>query len=135
LVTDRFERLAPGARLLGGSQWLTVVESRRQQQRWLVRFEGVADRTAAEKLTNTILHAEPLPDDVDDEDALWVHELIGSRVVDGQGIERGTCVAVIDNPAHDILELDTGALIPVTFVISCDDGITTIDPPDGLFDL
>lgn len=133
LITDRVERVAPGARLLSGSQWLTVVESRQQQQRWLVRFEDVVDRTSAEKLTNSILLAEPLPD-VDD-DALWVHELIGARVVDREGIERGTCVAVIDNPAHDIVELDTGALIPVIFVVSCSDGVAIIDPPEGLFDL
>jgi 16S rRNA processing protein RimM len=132
LITDRIERVAAGARLLAGSQWLTVVESRQQQQRWLVRFEGVDDRTAAEKLTNSILLAEPL---ADDSDALWVHDLIGSKVVDQQGVERGTCVGVIDNPAHDILELDTGALIPVIFVLDCQNGITTIDPPEGLFDL
>ena len=139
LITDRVERLAPGARLLAGSHWLTVVDSREQQQlKWLVRFEGVDVRTAAEKLTNSTLLAEPLPDfgeDDDGDDALWVHELIGSRVVDPQGIVRGTCVAVIDNPAHDILELDSGALVPVTFVVSCRAGITTVDPPDGLFDL
>jgi 16S rRNA processing protein RimM len=132
LITDRLERVAAGARLLAGRQWLTVVESRQQQQRWLVRFEGVGDRAGAEKLTNSILFAEPLEDDTD---ALWVHDLIGSKVVDQQGIERGTCVTVIDNPAHDILELDTGALIPVIFVVDCHDGITTIDPPEGLFDL
>ena len=133
LITDRVERLAPGARLLAGSQWLTVSESRPQQQRWLVHFEGVDDRTMAEKLTNSILLAEPLVDDRDD--ALWVHELIGSRVVDRQGVDRGTCVAVLDNPAHDIIELDTGALVPVTFVLTCSGGVTTIDPPEGLFDL
>ena len=139
LITDRVERLAPGARLLAGSSWLTVVESReQQQQKWLVRFEGVDDRTAAGKLTNSTLLAEPLPDaggDGGDADALWVHELIGSRVVDNLGVERGNCIAVIDNPAHDILELDSGALIPVTFVVSCIGGITTVDPPAGLFDL
>ncbi len=133
LITDRVERLAAGARLLAGSQWLTVSESRPQQQRWLVHFEGVDDRTAAEKLTNSTLLAEPIVDDRDD--ALWVHELIGSRVVDRQGVDRGTCVAVLDNPAHDILELDNGALIPVTFVVTCSGGVTTIDPPEGLFDL
>jgi 16S rRNA processing protein RimM len=137
LITDRVERVAPGARLLAGSKWLTVVEAReQQQQKWLVRFDGVDDRSAAEKLTNSILLAEPLPDVGDDDvDALWVHELIGSRVIDQQGVERGTCVAVIDNPAHDILELDSGVLIPVTFVVTCRAGITTVDPPDGLFDL
>ncbi|HEX2783128.1 MAG TPA: ribosome maturation factor RimM [Ilumatobacteraceae bacterium] len=133
LITDRVERLAPRARLLAGSQWLTVVESRQQQRRWLVRFEGIDDRTMAEKLTNSILFAEPMTADTDE--GLWVHELIGSRIVDRQGVDRGTCVAVIDNPAHDILELDTGALIPVTFVVSCHEGLTTIDPPEGLFDL
>ena len=133
LITDRVERLAPGARLLAGAQWLTVTESRLQQQRWLVRFTGVDDRNAAEKLTNAVLHAEPIA--VEDDDALWVHELIGSRVVDQDGVDRGTCVAVIDNPAHDILELDTGSLVPVIFVVSCRDGVATIDPPDGLFDL
>jgi 16S rRNA processing protein RimM len=133
LITDRFERLAPGARLRAESQWLTVIESRPQQQRWLVHFEGVDDRTSAEKLTNSVLLAEALADDSDD--ALWVHELIGTRVVDRQGLERGTCVAVLDNPAHDILELDTGALVPVTFVVSCQGGVTIVDPPEGLFDL
>jgi 16S rRNA processing protein RimM len=134
LITDRVERLAAGARLLAGSQWLTVVESRQQQQRWLVHFDGVDDRTAAEKLTNHVLLAEPLDDDGVD-DALWVHDLIGSRVVDQEGVDRGICVAVLDNPAHDILELDSGALIPVTFVVTCSGGLTTIDPPAGLFDL
>jgi len=133
LLTDRVERLAPGARLLAGSQWLTVIESRLQQQRWLVRFEGVADRTAAEKLTNSTLLAEPLA--VDDHDALWVHDLIGSRVIDQDGIDRGTCVAVVDNPAHDMMELDSGALVPVTFVVDCRDGVATVDTPEGLFDL
>jgi len=133
LITDRVERVAAGARLLAGSQWLTVRESRPQQQRWLVHFEGVDDRTTAEKLTNSILLAEPLADDRDD--ALWVHDLIGSRVVDRQGVDRGTCVAVLDNPAHDIIELDSGALVPVAFVLTCSGGVTTIDPPEGLFDL
>lgn len=132
LITDRVERLVPGSRLLAGSQWLTVAESRLVRDRWLVHFEGVDDRTAGERLTNAVLRAEPLADDGDE---LWVHQLIGSRVVDQQGVERGRCVAVIDNPAHDILELDTGALIPVTFVVGCRDGVTSIDPPEGLFDL
>ena len=136
LITDRVDRIAPGARLLAGSHWLTVADSRPQhgEQRWLVHFEGISDRTAAEKLTNAILRAESLPDG-DRDDALWVHELIGSRVVDQQGIDRGECVAVVDNPAHDLLELDTGALVPVIFVVTCRDGVTTVDPPEGLFDL
>ncbi len=103
--------------------------------RWLVHFAGVDDRTAAEPLVGRRLHAEPLPADATGRDELWVHDLIGSRVVEINGTERGTCVGVLANPAHDLIELDGGALVPVTFVVSCVDGVTTIDPPDGLFEL
>ena len=39
------------------------------------------------------------------------------------------------NPAHDILELESGALVPVVFVVSATPGRLVIDPPEGLFDL
>jgi 16S rRNA processing protein RimM len=79
--------------------------------------------------------AELLAEPVDDPDALWVHDLIGCRVVEVDGTERGRCVAVVANPASDLLELDSTALVPVTFVVSCVDGVITIDPPAGLFEL
>lgn len=129
LVTDRNERVEPGARLWAG-QWLTVVRSRPVQRRWVVDFDGVEDRSVAERLVGKVLEAEPL----DDPDELWVHQLIGAEVVE-RGVQRGRCVAVIANPAHDLLELDTGALVPVTFVESFVDGVVTIDAPEGLFDL
>lgn len=134
LVTDRTERLDPGARVCAGGRWFTVVTSRPQSQRWLVEFDGVVDRTAAEALTGRTLSAEPLPSDVAG-DELWVHDLIGAQVVETDGTGRGTCTSVVANPAHDLLELDGGWLVPVTFVVSCVDGVITIDPPDGLFDL
>ncbi len=132
LTSDRDERLVAGARLFDGRSWLDVVSSRPQPQRkWVVQFDGIADRNAAELLTGRAVFAEP----VDDNDALWVHELIGARVIDAAGIERGVCVSVVDNPAHDILELDSGHLVPVTFVVSLADGVITVAAPDGLFDL
>ncbi|MEO5900645.1 MAG: ribosome maturation factor RimM [Ilumatobacteraceae bacterium] len=135
LITDRDSRLAVGARVRAGQQWLTVAAARPQAHRWLVTFEGVADRNAADALVGRLLYAEPL-DSSDDADAddLWVHELIGSRVVEVDGTDRGACTSVLDNPAHDILELDGGWLVPVTFVVGFADGVITIDPPDGLFE-
>jgi len=44
-------------------------------------------------------------------------------------------VAVIENPAHEILELEDGSLVPLPFVVSCRDGVIVIDPPPGLFEL
>ncbi len=130
LVTDRHERLDPGSTLFVGERALTVAASQPVQTRWLVSFREVTDRTGAEALTNRELLAEPIADP----EAVWVHEVIGSRVVEVSGVDRGRCVGVIANPAHDILELESGALVPSVFVVSCVDGVTTIDPPDGLFE-
>jgi 16S rRNA processing protein RimM len=131
LTTDRLERVAVGSRLRAGDRWLTVTASSRSNDRWRVHFEGIEDRNVAESLSGTVLSAEPL----DDPDVLWVHHLIGSEVVEVGGTRRGRCVAVLDNPAADLLELDSGALVPVTFVVSAAEGVVTIDPPEGLFDL
>ncbi len=131
LVTDRDERTRPGAVFHTDAGPLTLAAARPHQHRWLFRFEGVADRTAAERLAGLVLRAEPLHDP----DELWVHHLVGSDVVDRRtGISRGRCTAVQANPAHDLLVLESGALVPVVFVVSCADGVTVIDPPDGLFD-
>ena len=130
LVTDRPERLAPGSQLTTDRGVLVVEAARPHQDRWLVSFAGVDDRDAAGALAGLTLRAEP----IHDPDALWVHELIGSQVRDVEGTDRGRVVAVEANPAHDQLVLESGALVPVVFVRSCQGGVTVIDPPDGLFD-
>ena len=134
LLTDRTERLAVGARLRAADRWLIVSAARSAGTRWLVHFDGVPDRTAAEKLVNLPLLAEPLPE-MHADDALYVHDLIGADVVDAHGTSFGKCVSVLANPAHDILELDNGALVPVVFIVSSAAGRVVIAPPDGLFDL
>lgn len=133
LITDRTERVAPGARLQLRGVWYTVERSRPAGHRWLVHFEGIDDRTAAEALGGATLLAEPLPPA--DADALYVHDLIGRDVVDQYGTVRGRCTSVLANPAHDILELDTGWLVPVVFVRSVDADRVVIDAPNGLFEI
>ena len=130
LGTDRLERLQPEARWWARDGWLTVVSARPHQDRWLVTLREVTDRSAAQRYTNTTIYAEP----VDDSEGLWVHELIGAKVVEVSGRERGRCVSVVANPASDLLELDSGALVPVAFVVRHDDDVIVIDPPEGLFD-
>lgn len=131
LTTHRSERAAVGSRLLIAGEWRTIERSSKSGDRWRVHLSGIDTREAAAELTGQTASAEP----IDDPDALWVHQLIGARVVETDGTERGTCVAVVDNPAADLLELDSGALVPVTFVTELTDRVVTIDPPDGLFDL
>ncbi len=130
LGTDRTERLQPGTRWWARGGWLTVVTASPHQDRWLVTFEEVRDRAAAQRYTNAPIYAEPL----DDPEELWVHELIGAEVVERDGTSRGRCVAVVANPAADLLELEGGALVPVVFIVEQGDGRVVIDPPAGLFD-
>ena len=132
LLSDDPERLTPGTTVRTRTGALTVVSARvASSGRRVVKFAEIADRTAAERFANEPLYAEPL----DDPGALWAHELIGSQVVEVDGTDRGRCVAVLANPAADLLELESGALVPSVFVVSMNDGVVTIDVPDGLFDL
>ena len=132
LMTDRDERLAVGARLHTGERWLTVAVARPAGSRWLVQFEGCHDRNAAELLVNTALSAEPL---ADDDDGRYVHQLIGAEVVGSDGHSYGRCVAVVANPAHELLELEDGSLVPSVFITATGSGKVVINPPEGLFDL
>ncbi len=132
LTTNRVERLAPGSVLATSSGPLEVVSSRPHNDRWCVAFAGVRDRDAAEALRGTVL----LADAIDDPTELWVHELIGARVVDQAGVDRGRVVDIVANPASDLLELDSGALVPARFIVDvapCER--VDVDVPDGLFDL
>jgi len=132
LTTDREERMEPGSVLHAGERELVVRSARWDGRRWLVRFEGVDHRDQADELVTRELSAEPL----DDADTIWVHELIGAEVVDAGGVSRGRVVSVIDNPASDLMELDSGPLVPLTFVVDGPtDGVVTVDVPEGLWDL
>lgn len=131
LVTTHTERLDRGSVLHTRDRPLEVLHATPHQGRWIVAFAGVETRNQAEDLRGAILRAEALTGT----DDLWVHELIGASVRTVDGAERGTVVSVLDNPAADVLELDSGALVPVTFVVSLEAGTVTVDPPAGLFEV
>jgi 16S rRNA processing protein RimM len=131
LTSDRVERLAPGAVLGTAEGELVVQAARPHQHRFLVRFEGVDDRSAAERLQGSPLYADALPSEADE---LWVHELIGAEVRDRAGARLGTVEAIEANPASDLLVLDGDRLIPLVFVVEHAPGAVTVDVPDGLWD-
>lgn len=130
LWTNRTERLEVGAVLSVDSGPLTVAEARAFQQRWIVRFAEVGDRDAAESIRGQVLRAEPICDP----DELWVHDLIGKMVCESDGTERGRVVAVQANPASDLLVLESGALVPLTFLKEPLEDRLVVEVPDGLFD-
>jgi 16S rRNA processing protein RimM len=134
--SNRPERAAPGAVLHAGARELVIAAARPHQGRTLVHFEGIDDRSAAEALLGEELTAEPLSgDEVLADDEFWVHELVGAVVRDRAGAQLGTVVAVEANPAHDLLVLDGGALVPMVFVVEQRTDEVVVDPPDGLFEL
>lgn len=132
LTSDRAER-----RVAGGEWWVAGhpvrVESVRDHQgRHRVKLAGVDDRDAAAALTGVPVYAAPL--DAVDDDVVWVHEVVGAEVVDVAGRRLGRVEAVQANPAHDLLVLDGGGLVPMVFVVAQEAGRVVVDPPEGLLD-
>ena len=131
LWSDRPERLDPGSVLQTPRGPLTVATSARHGAGWLVSFDGVSDRGAAERWRGVVLSAARL----DVEGAIWVDQLFGATVVDATGVERGVVTSVEANPASDIMVLDSGALVPLAFVTDVVPGVrVVVDAPEGLFE-
>ncbi len=130
LITDRKERVAPKSILQTERGALTVTSSQAYQDKFIVHFAEIKDRNEAERWRNVVLRAEPIEDPA----VMWIHDLIGKQVFDQDGTDRGNVLSVVANPASDLLELSSGVLIPLTFVIEIADTIR-IEVPAGLFDL
>lgn len=131
LFTNREERLAKGAILQAPGGPLVVVSAKPHAHRWIVSFAGIDSREAADALHGVTLQAEP----IDDPDALWVHDLLGAEMLDVSGDLISVVSGVIANPAGDLLETESGALVPLRFVVESGPGFVRVDPPAGLFDL
>jgi len=132
LTTNHEERVAVGTTWWVGDREVTVEAARPHQGRHLVHLSGLDDRDAAAALTGARVFALPLPGAPDGE--VWVHEVIGATVVDRAGRDHGRVVAVEANPAHDLLVLENGGLVPMVFVVEQADDRVVIDPPDGLLE-
>jgi len=101
--SDNPDRWAPGGTVLredGGA--LTIESSRQHGRRLLVKFAGIADRSAAERIRGTVLVVPEswLPDLAEGE--WWAHQLEGCEVRTASGRVLGVVKEVIPNPANDI---------------------------------
>jgi 16S rRNA processing protein RimM len=131
LWSDRVERLAPGEALLTERGPLVVTASAPHQARFIVSFEGVTSREAAERLHGVVLSAPR----IDDDTVIWIDQLFGAEVIDSSGVRHGVVVDVEANPASDLMVLDTGSLVPLTFVVSVEaNRQVVIEAPEGLFE-
>jgi 16S rRNA processing protein RimM len=131
LWSDRVERLAVGTTLLSERGDLVVEAAAAHQDRFIVRFDRITTREEADDWRGVVLSAPRLEDD----SVIWIDQLFGAEVVDAAGVRRGVVVDVEANPASDLMVLDSGALVPLTFVIDLQPNArVVIDPPEGLFE-
>jgi 16S rRNA processing protein RimM len=140
------DRLAPGALLAtepAAVGPLRIATGRVHSGRLLLRFEGVADRTAAEALRNTLLIAEIDPEETpEDPEEFYDHQLVDLEVVTRDGRTVGRIEEIAHLPAQDLLVVrraDGGeALIPfvheIVPEIDLDAQRAVVDPPPGLLD-
>lgn len=110
---------------------------------WVAEVEGIPDRNAAEELRGTQLYInrDQLPEADDGE--YYIEDLIGLKVVDGQGTEIGEIIAVDNFGASDLLDIKpakggSSFYLPYTdetvLEIDIEDGKVTIEIPEGLLD-
>ncbi len=89
-----------------GTRRFTIEALRPAKDHFVVRLAGVADRDAAEKLTNLKLYIarDKLPPIVED-DTFYHADLVGLSAVTPDGAAFGTVTAVLNFGAGDILEI------------------------------
>lgn len=149
---DPHTRLAVGSTLTttapkgsGVPRELAVRSTRVHNGIWLVAFDGIPDRTGAEGLRGTLLHADLPQESADDDGEGWYEdELVGLEARDGSGARIGEVVALHTRTVQDLLEvrLDDGreGLVPfveaiVPTVEVGEGGHVVVLDPGGLFDL
>jgi len=131
LWSDRTERLTVGTTLFSDRGPLVVEAAAAHQARFIVRFDRITTREEADEWRGVVLSAPRLEDD----SVIWIDQLFGAEVVDSTGVARGVVVDVEANPASDLMVLDSGVLVPLTFVVTLEPNTrVVIEAPEGLFE-
>ena len=139
-------RFADGARLTTEPAEigpLVVGHTRWHSGRLLVHFDGVSDRTFAERLRGVHLLAEIGDEErPDDPDEFFDHQLVGLRALTTTGDEVGEIAEVLHLPGQDLLVVRRPdaheALVPfvadIVPEVDLTQGRVVLDPPAGLLD-
>jgi 16S rRNA processing protein RimM len=107
-ASEREDVFADGATLYAGGEPATVVASRRGSGgRPVIRLDRHVERgaeLAVERATLPVLG---------DEDEYYVFQLVGLSVEEVSGRVLGRVREVLEYPGNDVLELDSGASLPL----------------------
>jgi 16S rRNA processing protein RimM len=113
---------------------LTVTSARWHQDRLLVRFEEVPDRSAAEQTRGALLYVDLAPGEVpEDPEDFYDHQLVGLTVEDTDGTRIGVVTEVLHHTAQELLVIRTaegadGREVLVPFVTAL---VPTVDVAAG----
>ena len=128
--------------LARGAPTLTVRQARPFKGGWIVAFEEIADRTAAELWRERYILAriEELPPPAEDE--VYYHELIGMRVERPGGDAIGDVEGLYELPQGLMLEVRPAGrptvILPyrpeVVLAVDLARRVITAEPPEGLLD-
>ena len=133
LFSDSAESLAIHDRLYVGGAERRLLAVRESGKTAVARFEGVADRSAAEALRGSLVEIDRSALPPLEEGEYYHADLLGLAAVDGEGSSIGTVVAVENYGAGDLLEIELAhgkrSLIPFKpGIADLESGRIVIDP-------
>ena len=105
-ASDDPDRFAVGATVIAGGEPAVVRESKRSGNRLVVKLDRRVERGATLAVPRSAL---PPPE----EGAYYVFQLVGLDVVEEGGRALGRVRDVAPYQANDVLELDSGLLLPM----------------------
>jgi 16S rRNA processing protein RimM len=133
LFADDLSSLTKGATLFVGGIRRKLVSIKPADKMPIARFEGVADRSAAEALRGTLVEIDRAELPQLDESEYYHADIVGLPCVDEAGTQHGRVIGIENYGASDLLEIERldgkRALIPFTDPIATLGGDhITIDP-------
>ncbi len=112
----------------GDGRVIDILRIKPAKDEFIADLKDVKDRNAAEALSGTDLFIarEKLPPAQPGE--FYLHDLIGKDVL-ADGAALGKVASIENYGAGDLMELDNGELIPVSFITRAADAVTVDLPP------
>jgi len=123
-----------------GAETMKISLHKPMNKHWLAEIEGIADRTAAEKLRGTELWLprDKLP--TPEEGEHYYADLVGMAVVDDKGQDVGKVAAVHNFGAGDLLDVQPPAgqsfYLPFTkeYILEITGSVIRVNIPEGLIE-